>query len=139
MADDRTRTSHDAVAGRYAQEIAGELPAKPIDRALLGCLADLGCGYSIIHLATDDRPAAYAELARATEPNGWLLVSFHINEGEPVKHLDHRWGRAVDLDFCFLAPADVAAGLAAAGVTVMSRTDLGRGRMSRRRHGGVTC
>ena len=45
--------SYDAVAERYAQEIGGELDAKPLDRALLavlaemaagGPLADLGCG-----------------------------------------------------------------------------------------------
>lgn len=48
------RRSYDAVAGRYADSFSGELADKPLDRALLTCLAeqagdgspvaDLGCG-----------------------------------------------------------------------------------------------
>jgi SAM-dependent methyltransferase len=48
------RSSYDAVAQRYAEEIGDELLGKPIDRALYGCLAelvspdglvaDVGCG-----------------------------------------------------------------------------------------------
>jgi SAM-dependent methyltransferase len=48
-----TRRSYDAVAGRYAAEMADELRSKPLDRALLdafaelagdGRVADIGCG-----------------------------------------------------------------------------------------------
>src|SRR2546430_10435185 len=39
--EDATRASYDAVAERYADEIGGELAGKPVDRALLGCLAEL--------------------------------------------------------------------------------------------------
>jgi ubiquinone/menaquinone biosynthesis C-methylase UbiE len=35
------RASYDRVAQRYADEIAGELAGKPVDRALLRCLAEL--------------------------------------------------------------------------------------------------
>jgi SAM-dependent methyltransferase len=38
---DPVRTSYDAVARRYAEEIAGELAAKPVDRALYALFADL--------------------------------------------------------------------------------------------------
>jgi SAM-dependent methyltransferase len=51
---DAVRASYDAVARRYAEEIAGELSAKPVDRALYGLFAqlvgagapvgDVGCG-----------------------------------------------------------------------------------------------
>lgn len=41
MDADTTRASYDAVAARYADEIGGELDGKPVDRALLGCLAEL--------------------------------------------------------------------------------------------------
>lgn len=49
----QTGASYDRVAAEYAARIADELGAKPLDRALLGCLAeqagaglicDLGCG-----------------------------------------------------------------------------------------------
>jgi SAM-dependent methyltransferase len=39
-----TRRGYDRVAERYAAEIAGELPAKPLDRALLDALAELATG-----------------------------------------------------------------------------------------------
>jgi ubiquinone/menaquinone biosynthesis C-methylase UbiE len=50
----RVRRSYDAVAERYVANLGGELAGKPLDRALLACLAeqaaegapiaDLGCG-----------------------------------------------------------------------------------------------
>jgi len=198
---DRVRESYDRVAERYADEIGGELAGKPVDRALLRCLAelvaetaeltgvstvaDLGCGpghiaahifalgvptigidispvmaevgrrrypdvvfrvgsllalpatdgelagaiafYSVIHLSAADRPVAYAEMARAIRPGGWLLVAFHVSrvgrEPGEIMHADEWWGERVDLDFHYLDPAEVVDGLVAAGFVVMSRTD----------------
>jgi len=83
--------------------------------------------YSIIHLRPDDRARAYAEMGRVIRPGGWLLVAFHTTPPESVQgdimHADEWWGEQVDLDFYHLDAAAVAAGLAAAGFTVMSRTD----------------
>ena len=54
-------------------------------------------------------------------------MAFHTTPPESVTgdimHADEWWGEKVDLDFYNLDPADVAAGLAAAGFTVMARTD----------------
>jgi SAM-dependent methyltransferase len=196
---DGVRSSYDALAERYAEEIGDELIGKPVDRALYGCfaelvrelsgagrpVADIGCGpghvcrylaglglnvlgvdlssamvrvarlrhphlrfevgsfadlpagdgewagavapYSIIHLDRDGRRAAFAELARAVAPGGWLLVSFHVADelsgpGE-ARHLAEWWGTPVDLTVRFLDPAEVTADLAAAGFAVLSRTD----------------
>jgi ubiquinone/menaquinone biosynthesis C-methylase UbiE len=198
---DRVRESYDRVAKRYAEEFGGELAAKPLDRALLRCVADLvadveessgggavadlGCGpghvatylatlgvsmigidispamvevakrrcpevrfrvgslltlpatdgelagaiafYSIIHLRAEDRPAAYAEMARVIKPGGWLLLAFHISpigggSGE-IMHADEWWGEQVDLDFYYLEPDGVIEGLTAAGFAVSARTD----------------
>ncbi len=191
---DHVRASYDAVAERYAEEIAGELTTKPVDRALYrlfaeltgdGVVGDVGCGpghitaylaerglrplgvdpspgmievarkrypdlefavgsfaelpvadagwagavapYSIIHVPPGERPAAWAELARAIRTGGWLLVAFHIEtEGQPAGSTHHAaewWGHAVDLDFHFLDPARVAAELAESGFHLMARTD----------------
>ncbi len=195
---ERVRESYDRVAERYAAEFGGELAGKPVDRALLRCLAelatdvsgsgviaDLGCGpghiaaylsslgasvigvdlspamievgqaghpgvqfrlgsllalpltdgeatgavafYSILHLRPEHRPVAYAELARVVRPGGWLLVGFHVSlAGHPtggIMHADEWWGERVDLDFYYLDPVEVADGLAAAGFTLMARTD----------------
>jgi SAM-dependent methyltransferase len=102
----------------------------------LGAVADLGepdgawagavAPYSLIHVEAGDRPAAYAELARVIAPAGWLLVAFHVSMiDQPVgsvRHFDDWFGRQVDLDFNFLDPDDVAAGVVAAGFTVMATT-----------------
>jgi ubiquinone/menaquinone biosynthesis C-methylase UbiE len=192
---DRAAVSYDAVADRYARELADELATKPVDRALYSCFAelvgregtvgDVGCGpghitrhladlgldpvgvdpssgmiavarrrhpeltfrvgsltdlgepasawsgavvpYSLIHVAPQDRSAAYAELSRVIEPDGWLLVAFHVSmEDQPsgsVRHLDDWWGHSVDLDLHFIDPPGVEAGLRAAGFTTMARTE----------------
>jgi SAM-dependent methyltransferase len=84
------------------------------------------CAYSIIHLDADRRPTAYAELARAIAPGGWLLVAFHVCDEDrragDVAHFDDWWGVDVDLDFHFLDPDEVTAGLIDAGFSVRSRT-----------------
>ncbi|HET8640631.1 MAG TPA: methyltransferase domain-containing protein, partial [Pseudonocardiaceae bacterium] len=41
MAEDHTAASYDMVARRYADEIGGELPGKPVERALYACFAEL--------------------------------------------------------------------------------------------------
>ena len=192
---ERIRRSYDAVAERYAAELADELDHKPVERALYAMFAelvgagarvgDVGCGpghiaahlaalglrpvgidpstamiavarsrhpslefrvgsagdlgvadgdwagavapYCLIHVEAADRPAAYFELARVIAPGGWLLVAFHVSmAGQPVgstHHLADWWGHEVDLDFHFLDPAEVRAGLATAGFSVMATTE----------------
>jgi SAM-dependent methyltransferase len=83
--------------------------------------------YSIIHVDPSLRPAAWAELARAIRPGGWLLVVFHIEApGQPPGSVQRRtewWGEAVDLRFHYLDPAQITAELAASGFDLVSRTD----------------
>ena len=83
--------------------------------------------YSIIHLAPEERTAAYRELARAVRPGGALLVSFHVSDPEhppgSVKHLAEWWDHPVDLDTYFLDPAAIANGLADAGFTLNARIE----------------
>jgi SAM-dependent methyltransferase len=102
----------------------GSLLALP---AADGELAGAVAFYSIIHLRPEDRPAAYQEMSRVVQPGGWLLVAFHVSlaghaPGE-ITHADQWWGEQVDLDFHYLDPAEVVAGLAAAGFALMARTD----------------
>jgi SAM-dependent methyltransferase len=104
----------------------GDLLALPaVDAAWGGVL----CAYSIIHLDADERPRAYAELARVIRPDGWLLVSFHtehLDQGVApggTVHLEQWWGHDVDLDFHFLDPTEVISGLDRAGFALAARTD----------------
>ena len=206
---DRVRDAYDTVARAYGDNLAGELPAKPVDRAMyrlfaelvaadldaataLGTAAptvgDVGCGpghvaahlaelglhpvgvdlspgmvaearrrfphlefrvgsmldpgglgdpdgawdgavaaYAIVHFDAAGRGRAFAELARAIRPGGWLLVSFHVADAQTgpggTHHLAEWWGHEVDLDFRFADPGEVAAQLSAAGFTVGVHTN----------------
>ncbi len=175
------RRSYDTVAEQYAAGFRDELAGKPLDRALLACLAeqadqgapiaDLGCGpghvaawlagrgvaavgidlsprmiaagrrdypevefregdllalpaadgefgaaiafYAIIHLEPAELSRAFEEIHRVLQPQGLFLVSFHA--GSEVRHLDEWWGHAVDVDFRFFEPPDIADALARSG------------------------
>lgn len=100
-------------------EVASMLALPMADADLAGALA----WFSVIHVPDDDRPAAYAEMARVVRPGGWLLVGFHVSgqsavgprgPGE-VARVTTWWEQPVDLAFHFLDPAVETASLATAG------------------------
>ena len=183
------RRSYDAVAEVYAAGFRNELTSKPLDRAVLACLAeqaehgapiaDLGCGpghvaawladwgvaavgidlspamiavgrreypqvefrvgdllalpaadgefgaaiafYSIIHLEPGELNRAFEEIHRVLRPGGLSLVAFHI--GAEVRHVDQWWGHAVDLDFRFLQPPEIADAIERAGFQIEMRLE----------------
>ncbi|HEX7745797.1 MAG TPA: class I SAM-dependent methyltransferase [Micromonosporaceae bacterium] len=92
-----------------------------------GGWAGVVAAYSLIHLDRDGRRRAFAELHRAIAAGGWLLAGFHVSDAEhstgAVERVRSWWDIEVDLDFRFLDPVEVGVDLAAAGFTVMSRTD----------------
>lgn len=72
--------------------------------------------YSIIHLAPEELPQAFAEFRRVLRPGGPLLLAYHL--GEEVRHVDELFELAVSLDFHLLRPAAVIRVLEAAGFAV---------------------
>jgi len=80
--------------------------------------------YSVIHLVPEERVGAWQEIARSLRPNGWLLVSFHVDSAEyaagQVSHLTSWFDEPVDIDGYFLDPAEMAAELEAAGFQVVA-------------------
>jgi SAM-dependent methyltransferase len=183
------RRSYDTVAEEYAADFRDELAGKPLDRALLACLAeqadegspiaDLGCGpghiaawlagrgvavvgidlsrgmiaagrrdypevefregdflalpaadgefgaaiafYSIIHLEPGELSRAFEEIHRVLRPQGLFLVSFHV--GSEVRHLGEWWGHAVDVDFRFFEPPDIADAIERSGFRAEMRLE----------------
>jgi len=77
--------------------------------------------YSVIHLAPDELPRAFAELHRVLAPSALLLVSFHV--GTELRHLSEWWGREVDLDFFFFETERVAEALEGAGFSIWASLD----------------
>ena len=106
---DPVRASYDTIAGRYAQEIGGELAGKPVDRALYalfaelvgaGTVGDVGCGpgHVTAHLAglgvrtvgVDLSPGMVA-VARARYPE----LDFTVGSCTDLPVPDRAWAGAV--------------------------------------------
>lgn len=183
------RRSYDAVAEEYAAGFRNELAGKPLDRALLACLAeqaddgapiaDLGCGpghvaawlaghgvstvgidlspgmiavgrreypavefregdllelpaadgefaaavalYSIVHLRPGELGPAFDEIHRVLRSGALFLVAVHV--GSEVRHLAEWWGHAVDVDFRFFQPPDIAEAIERAGFRIEMRLE----------------
>jgi SAM-dependent methyltransferase len=87
------RASYDALAARYASEVAGELAGKPLDRALLAAFAELAGA-----VGPPGRPGrAGPDGARAGPDSGWVWdvgcgpghVAAHLASlGVPVAGID---------------------------------------------------
>src|SRR6266536_3562467 len=118
---DQVRASYDAVARRYAQEIAGELAAKPVDRALYalfaelvgsGIVGDVGCGpghvgaylagLGLRTVGVDISPGM-VEVARERYPE----LDFTIGSFAELPVPDAGWsGAVVPYSIIHLAPAE---------------------------------
>jgi SAM-dependent methyltransferase len=94
--------------------IVGELPGLGLAD---GELAGAVLFYSVIHMTTQERVAAFAELGRALRPGGLLLVAFHIGEDEKV-HLDTWFGKRISLDGYLLSVRTVTDEIVTAGLSV---------------------
>jgi SAM-dependent methyltransferase len=100
-----------------AAQLTPEIPFRQGNMLALdvadGAWAGIVAFYSVIHLPPAELPRGLGEFYRVLQPDGLLLLSFHIGT-EPV-HLDEWWGYAVDLDFYFYDRGTVEAALVAAG------------------------
>jgi SAM-dependent methyltransferase len=88
-----------------------------LSRIATGAFGGVAAFYSIVNIAPDQLPHAFAEMHRVLEPGGWLLVSFHIGEG--VRRVDEFLGERVRLDFYFFQPVQVQSLLGDAGFEVV--------------------
>jgi SAM-dependent methyltransferase len=94
----------------YVQGDMASLDAK--DAAWAGIVAF----YCLIHIHHDRMVAVLNELKRALQPDGPLLLSFHI--GDENLHLDELWDTAVNMDFFFFTLDDMQRFLQTAGFEI---------------------
>lgn len=98
----------------YAFELA-DVRALPIADA---SLAGVVCWYSLMYLAPEDRPSAYAELARVVVPDGHLAMAFKA--GDDARRRGGRgYGPGVEFDVYWTPPAEVARLATEAGFDVV--------------------
>lgn len=73
--------------------------------------------YSLLHLPRGEVTKALVEFRRVLKAGGALLIAFHI--GDEIVHLQQWWGHAVDIDFVFFSPAEMAGYLSDAELTLV--------------------
>lgn len=81
-----------------------------------GAWAGIAAFYSIIHVPPGDIVAALTEMRRVLQPDGLLLLAFHI--GDEVVRSEELMGQAVALDFWFYTPEQMRRWLGEAGYGV---------------------
>jgi len=104
---DRIRRSYDTVAARYAEELSGELAAKPIDRALLAALVELAAERAAAEPGAVTGPGAAAEPDVVTEPGAVseppvprppVIADIGCGPGHITAHLAGLGARAFGVD-----------------------------------------
>jgi len=86
---DFARRTHPHLRFNVGSMTALDLP----DAAAAGVLA----WYSTIHTPPLDLPGVFAEFSRVLVPGGYLLVGFHVGDGQWPRTVTYREGVAVDL------------------------------------------
>ena len=79
-------------------------------------LAGIAAFYAIVNIPPESLPLAFREMQRVLQPDGLLLLAFHI--GDEVLHEEELWGRPIAMDFFLLKPAIIRQHLEAAGLAV---------------------
>jgi len=81
-----------------------------------GAWAGIAAFYSIIHVPPGEVVTALAEMGRVLQPDGLLLLAFHL--GDEVVRSEEMMGQSVALDFWFYTPGQMSDWLGQAGYTV---------------------
>lgn len=82
----------------------GNMLALPFDE---NSLAGITAFYAIVNLPAQKLPQIFAEMHRVLQPDGLLLLAFHV--GEETRHVTEMWGSTVDMDFNFYPTQTIAA------------------------------
>jgi len=78
--------------------------------------AGIAAFYAIVNLHRACLPTAFREMARVLQPNGLLLLAFHV--GDEVLQENELWGQQISMEFFFFQPTEIVALLEAAGLGI---------------------
>jgi ubiquinone/menaquinone biosynthesis C-methylase UbiE len=88
---------------RIARQLSPKIPFRTGTMLSLtlgdSSLAGIAAFYAIVNIPRELIGTVFKEMARVLQPNGVLLLSFHI--GDQVLHVDELWGKRTSLDFLF--------------------------------------
>lgn len=79
-------------------------------------LAGIAAFYCIIHIPKHQVVTALREIYRVLQPDGYLLLTFHI--GDEIRHLDDWFDKPVNIDFIFHQVTEMKGYLTQAGFTL---------------------
>lgn len=86
-------------------------------------LAGIVAFYAIVNIPPNSLPAVFHEMARVLQPEGLLLLSFHI--GDEILRPGELLGQRISMDFFFFQPAAIQKQLEAAGFTIEKIVERG--------------
>ena len=88
---------------RIARQLSPKIPFRTGNMLSLtlgdSSFAGIAAFYAIVSIPRELIGTVFKEMARVLQPNGVLLLSFHI--GDQVLHVDELWGKLTSLDFLF--------------------------------------
>jgi len=96
------------ISFREGNMMALDLP----DAALAGITAF----YAIVNLPKDSLRQVFREMHRVLQPDGLVLLAFHV--GDEVLPKDELWGLPIAMDFCLFRPLAIQQDLEGAGFVI---------------------
>src|SRR5579863_2074373 len=81
-----------------------------------GALAGIAAFYAIVNIPEKSLPSVFHEMYRVLQPDGWLLIAFHL--GDEVVQKEELWGKTVSMDFFFFQALSIRQKLEAAGFAI---------------------
>lgn len=93
-----------------ARSLNPEIPFMQGDLIALDAMEGAWAGaiafYAFVNLSLSQLPTVFANLHRALQSGGLLLLAFH--RGKEVKHVEEMWGVTISLDFLFFETEEIA-------------------------------
>lgn len=105
---DQARRLNPGIAFREGNLLALDLPGNS--------LAGIAAFYAIVNLHESTLPTVFREMARVLQPEGLLLLAFHI--GDETRHVTDLWDLPVSLDFFYFQATSIRDLLESSGLRV---------------------